>query len=137
MSNSTSLKFYFRVLVLLSVAMYVGWFFLGSIESRFYAPEITDLMSWSGYGAAFGWNVLTYIAYGSLLAYGLVCVGLVYFKSWARECFLLLTITVLLMTFAFGINILTEASAVYLQLMNMIDGFIIAMIYFSALSEEF
>lgn len=137
MNNSNSLKLYFRVLVLLSVALYVGWFFFGLLESRFYGPEITDLMTWSGYGAAFGWNVLTYFAYGSLLAYGMVSVGLVYFKSWARECFLLLTVIVLLMTFAYGINILTEASMVYLQLMNLIDGFIIAIIYFSTLSEEF
>ncbi len=137
MSNSTSLKLHFRLLVLLSVGLYVGWFFFGSFESRFYSPELTDLMSWSGYGAAFSWNVLTYIAYASLLAYGIVCVGLVYFKPWARECFLLLTVLVLLLTFVFGVNVLTEASSFYLQIMNMIDGFIIAMIYFSEIREEF
>jgi hypothetical protein len=137
MSNPTSLKFYFRLLVLLSVVLYVGWFFFGFFESRFYSPEISDLMTWSGYGAAFNWNVLTYIAYASLLAYGIVCVGLIYFKSWARECFLLLTALVLLLTFVFGVNVLTEASSFYIQIMNMIDGFIIAMIYFSELREEF
>jgi len=137
MSNSTSLNLHFRLLVLLSVVLYVGWFFFGYFESRFYSPEIVDLMTWSGYGAAFNWNVLTYIAYTVLLAYGIVCVGLIYFKPWARECFLLLTVLAMLLTFLFGVNILTEASLFYLQLMNMIDGFIIAVIYFSDLKEEF
>ena len=137
MSNPTPLKYYFRLLVLLSVALYVGWFFFGSFESKFYSSEIIDLMTWSGYGAAFGWNVLTYIAYASLLAYGVVCLGLIYFKSWARECFLLVTVLGLVLTFGFGVNILTEASSFYLQVMNIIDGFIIAMIYFSELKEEF
>ncbi len=115
----------------------MGWFFFGYFESRFYSPEIIDLMTWSGYGAAFNWNVLTYIAYALLLAYGIVCLGLIYFKPWARECFLLLTILAMLLTFVFGVNVLTEASSFYLQIMNMIDGFIIALIFLSELKEEF
>jgi hypothetical protein len=137
MSNTTSFKLHFRLLVLLSVVLYVGWFFIGYFESWFYSPELSDLMTWSGYGAVFSWNVLTYIAYALLLAYGIVCVGLIYFKSWARECFLLLTILAMLLTFVFGVNVFTEASSFYLQIMNMIDGFIIAMIYFSELKVEF
>ena len=137
MSNSISLKLQFRLLVLLSVALYVGWLFFGYFESRFYSAEISDLMTWSGYGATFSWNVLSYIAYASLLAYGIVSLGLIYFKPWARECFLLLTILVLLLAFVFGVNVLTEASYFYLQVMNMIDGFIIAIIYFSEIRDEF
>lgn len=137
MSNSTFPRIHFRLLVLLSVVLYVGWYFFGYIEYRFYSPEIIDLMTWSGYGAAFNWNVLNYISYALLLAYGIVCLGLIYFKPWARECFLLLTILALLSSFIFGVNVLTEASSIYLQVMNMIDGFIIALIYFSDLKKEF
>lgn len=137
MSNSFSLKFYFRLLVFLSVALYVGSFFFSYFESGFYSSEITDLMTWSTYGAAFSRDVLIYLTFGSLIAYGIVCIGLIYFKPWARECFLLLILVLFFMTFTFGINILTAASSAYFQLMNIIDGFIIAIIYFSPLRNEF
>ena len=137
MSNWVSFKTYFRLLVLISVALYVGLFFLPVIESRFYSPEEIDLMTWAGYGAAFGRDVLLYIAYGSLIVYGIIGIGLIYFKSWARECFLLLVIVLVLTSFGYGVNILTEASMVYLQVLNIIDGLIIGIIYFSALRKEF
>ena len=137
MSNSNSFKLRFRLLVLLSVALYVGWFLLPYVENRVNSQEMADLLTWSGYGALFGSNVLAFLAYGCLLAYGIICVGLIYFKSWARECFVLLMVIVLALSFVYGVSVLSEVSIVYLQVMNIIDGLIIALIYFSALSKEF
>ena len=137
MGNLASIKIYFRLLVLFAVALYVGLFFFPIIDSRFYSPEEIDLMTWAGYGAAFSRDVLVYLAYGLLLAYGIIGIGLIYFRSWARDCFLLLVIILVLTSFAYGVNILTEASMAYLQLLNIIDGLIIGIIYFSALRKEF
>ena len=123
--------------MLLSVALFVGSVFFPYFEPRFYSPEVSDLMTWSGFGAVLSWEVRAILWYGLLLAYGIVCIGLIYFKPWARECFLLVVTLLLLSAFLQGINILTEASTTYMQVMNLIDGFIIAMIYFSELRKEF
>jgi len=137
MTNSVSPQRQFRVLVLVSVALYVGWFFFPFLESRFYSRELIELKRWAGLGASLDWRLLTAFAYGSLLAYGVIGIGLVYFKRWARTGFLWLIIFLELSCFTFGVNILTEAEIVYLQLLNIIDGFILAIVYFSRLSEEF
>ena len=137
MKNSDSRKLRFRVLIAVSVALYFAWFFFPLLESRFYSRELIDLKNWAGYGALLDGKMLTLVAYGSLLAYGAIGIGLFCFKAWARTAFLWLIIFLELSSFGFGINILTEAEVAYLQLLNIIDGFILAIIYFSGLSEEF
>ena len=137
MSNLESLKFYFRVLVLVSVALNVGSAFLPYFESWAYGSEVNDLLTWSGYNSPFSWEVRSGIWYGMLFAYGIVCIGLIYFKPWARECFLLIVALTILSTFIYGVNVLTEATSVYFYIWNLIEGIIIAMIYFSELKNEF
>lgn len=127
----------FRVLILVSVALYVAWFFFPLIESRFYSLELIELKRWSGLGASLDWRLLTVIAYGSMLAYGVIGIGLACFQRWARVAFLWLIIFLELSCFIFGINILTEAETAYLQLLNIINGFILAIVYFSGTSHEF
>jgi len=130
-------KFYFRVLVLIAVALNVGWGFIPYIEYNFYGPEKNDLMRWTGYGAPLDWDALVYLWYAFLVAYGVTCIGLIYFKAWSRECFLLVKVIVLLLSFVYGVSVISEFSSFYGQIMTLIDGFIIAMIYFSDLRMEF
>ena len=137
MSNNSSLRFYFRVIVLLAVALNVGWGFLPYIEYNFYGPEKTDLLRWAGYGSPLGWDALVYIWYTILVAYGITCIGLIYFKSWSRECFILVKAIVLLLTFVYGVSVTSEFSSFYGQIMILLEGFIIAMVYFSELRSEF
>lgn len=127
----------FRLLILVSVALYVAWFFFPFLESRFYSRELIELKRWAGFGASLDWRLLTALAYGSLLAYAVVGIGLVCFRRWARTAFLWLIILLELSCFVFGINILTEAEVAYLQLLNIINGFILAIVYFGGLSREF
>ena len=80
---------------------------------------------------------MTILWLGSIFAYGVVSIGLIYFKSWSRECFLLLTVILLLSNFAYGIGVYTELSSFFGQILNLLDGLIIGMIYFSKLRDEF
>jgi len=130
-------KLYFRILVIASVALYVIWGFLPRIESHFYSPETIDALSWAHVGRVFSWEALSNISYAFLIAYGVVSIGLIYFKPWARLAFLWLTILSVVSSFFYGITVLTELSTVYLQVMSIIDGFILALVYFSSLSKEF
>ena len=137
MSNSESLKFYFRVLVFVSVALNVAGVFIPYFDSWAYDSEVNDLIAWTGYNSPLSWEVRSALWYGLLLAYGIVCVGLIYFKFWARECFLLVVVITVLGTFVYGINVATETTSAYAYILNFTDGFIIAMIYFSDLKNEF
>ncbi len=123
--------------MLVSVALYVGMAFLHHLENGIYKAEIIELLRWSGYGAFLDRPALTVLWYGSLVVYGAVCIGLIYFKAWARELFVLLTVLILLTSFLGGLRIETEVSLFYGQILNLIGGFIIAMIYFSELLGEF
>lgn len=127
----------YRVLIPASVALYVAWFFFPFIESRFYSRELIELKRWAGFGASLAWRLLTALAYGSQLACAVIGIGLVCFGRWARSAFLWPIILLKLSCFVLGVNILTEAEVAYRQLLTIINGFILASVYFSGLSREF
>ena len=125
------------MLILISVGLYVGVIFLRHIETMFYSEDTMDMVRWSGYGAFFDWRAQSVLWHGLLLAYGVVCVGLIYFKSWARECFLLLAVVLIFSNLIYGVTVHTELSSIYAHILWMLDGIIIAVMYFSELKEEF
>jgi hypothetical protein len=137
MSFNESFIFYFRLLILLSVGLYVVWFYGPYFIHNDHEPEITDALSWVGYGAKFSWDVMEVASHAFLFAYGVICIGLIYFKNWARIAFVFLTVISLIANLGFGLNIYTPFDAMYLQVMYMLDGFILAVIFFSSLSKHY
>jgi len=137
MSFNESSKFYFRLLILLSVGLYVVWFYSPYFIHIDHEPEITDALSWVGYGAKFSWNVIEIASHAFLFAYGVICIGLIYFKNWARVAFVFFTVISLIANLGFGLSVYTAFGAMYVQVMYVLDGFILAVIFFSGLSKHY
>ena len=117
MSFNESLKLYFRLLILLSVGLYVVWFYSPYFIHIDHEPEIIDALSWVGYGAKLSWDVIEFASHAFLFAYGVICIGLIYFKNWARIAFVFFTVISLIANLGFGLNIYTPFGAMYLQIM--------------------
>ena len=131
------MKSLFRFLVLLSIALYAVWFTIPYFSAQLYSPNTYDALSWSGFGAMFSFEVLTAISYGFLASFGVISVGLLYFKNWARQGFSVLIGLSIVAPIIYGISVVTELEAIIGQALTLVDGAILALMYFSSLSIEF
>ena len=125
----------FRLLVISAMLFYVLWFCAPYLDSYIKDPNVQDLLLWHGYGAIIKPTDIE--AYVWLLVYGLLSIGLVYFKAWARTAFLVVTVLAVTLILASGMTIHTVYEQILLQIVTLLDGAIIAMAYFSKLKDEF
>jgi len=137
MSFDESFKLSFRLLVLAAVGLYVVWFYSPYFLHFDHEPEVIDALSWNGFGAKFSWDVLETGSHIFLFAYGITCIGLIYFKNWARIAFAFFVGISSITTLGFGLHVYSALGALYTQIVYMIDGFILAVIFFSKLANEF
>jgi len=137
MSFNQSPKIYFKLLVLLSVGLYVVWFYAPYFIHIDHEPEVLDALSWNGFGAKLSWEVLEVGAHIFLFGYGVTCIGLIYFRHWARIAFVFFVGISSIATLGFGLHVYSAIGALYVQIMYMLDGFILAVIFFSKLSGEY
>lgn len=131
------MKSIFRNLVLLSVALYAVWFCIPYFSVNLYSPETLDAISWAGSDALLSFDSLAIVAFLFLFLYAITSVGLIYFKPWARISFLLLTLSSILTTPLFGIVVLPAIESSIFQVVNILDGVLIAFMYFTSVSNEF
>ena len=100
-----------------------------------YDQEILDALSWNGYQSKFGDSFLP--RYLLFAAYGTVSIGMIYFKRWARTCFVLLTILTIGMAPFWGVSVQYGYEAAISLVMALLDGAILAMMFLTSLGNEF
>jgi len=130
-------KSLFRYLVLLSIALYAVWFIIPYFSAQLYSSDTYDALSWAGFGATFSFEILTVISYGFLAMFGVVSLGLIYFKNWARLGFSVLIAFSVLAPIIYGISVETEVESFLGQVITLVDGVLLALMYFSSISSEF
>ncbi|MBC2715739.1 MAG: hypothetical protein HF978_10565 [Desulfobacteraceae bacterium] len=133
------MKSMFRYLVVFSMSIYALWFFIPYVTIHFslYSKEISDILSWTGLDALIGYKAQDIIGYIFLFSFLVVSVGLFKFKIWAKIGFILLTLISIFATPLSGLMILPVIDSMLFQIMNLADGIIISLMYFSSLRNEF
>ncbi len=89
------MKAIFKSIILITLASYVILFCTPQFWAYWYDGPIFDALSWNGYGSKIDINGP--VPYILLASYGVICIGLLNFKKWARTgfvIFLLVTITI-------------------------------------------
>lgn len=125
----------FRVLILMATTSYLLWVFLPYLFSNLYSRETIDIVAYNGYQAIF---VLPgSILWAEVIIWVFLAIGLFMFIGISRHLFLLLVVATYIMVPFSGLRSQTALESTLLDLTNLCDGAIIAMAYFSDLSERF
>ena len=125
----------FRTLVLSSFTLYLVFFFIPFLDPYLYDTETLNVITWEGYGRIF--DIPHAINYIFILAYLVTLIGVLYFQSWARISFLILTVLSIIVTGIQGMQILPPIEGVLMYFINLVDGATIILMYFSSLSTRF
>ncbi len=125
----------FRLLVLLAVLVQVIlWVFpWGSL----YGEVSLAAFAYQGADALLSESVRTYIAYGILAFYAVSYAGMYFLRSWARPLFLATALggSVLSLPSGLAVQGAYESSLGYL--LTLADGALLAIVYFSSVSQKF
>lgn len=125
----------FRTTVIVSFVAYTLWFFMPEFGYLTNDIDVVSALSWSGYGGYFMDIVsLPYIIYTS---YALISLGLVLFKIWARPAFLAITTISIFMNLINGYTVSTPIDNLLLNIVLLLDGAILTMLYLTSASNEF
>ena len=128
------MKNLFRVLVIVSISIYLVWFLLPHFWHLLHTPEEVNLLNYNGYGESF--NTLP-IIYTTSVLYIISAIGLFIFKRWARTLFLGLTAFSVAVGPFMGWSVQTGFEASINNLAILCDGAVIFMSYFSSMRDEF
>ena len=115
--------------------MYVALFLTPYSWVYLYQDEIIDALSWNSYGSKFGAN--NFIGYAFFACYGVISIGLVLFKKWARSGFVVLTVLSVLTSPFWGLSVLYGYESALSYMLVLGDGAILAIIYLTGISNEF
>ena len=100
-----------------------------------YDQNTNDALTWNGYGALVPMHDL--VPYAFLIAFGVVSIGLIFFKSWARTGFLFLTAIGFLLSPVIGLSVQTGVDSLLSYFINLSDGAILVMAYLTSINNEF
>ncbi len=123
----------FQLLVLASLASYLLWFLL-PYSPRAFPKEVSDLLAWGGYGShSWAQHPLFYLSIG--LGKVVSSIGLLLFLSWGRWLLLAIVVVSVASVPFSGMAISVPLDTVVGSLTGLTDGAILALAFFSPLSE--
>ncbi len=125
----------YRSLLLISLASYLLFIFLPSINIQTLTEEEYDVLSWAEYGAQITFP--TWLYWASIIAWFPLTLGLWLYQEWARKGFLLLSLVFVLLNPFGGLYVSTGLEMMFAQLTSSIDGAIIAICYLTSISKGF
>lgn len=125
----------FRTIVVINLAAFLIWFFQPYGYLTITDKSVMDALAWNGYG---GNEILNQYIPWCFLAVSLICaVGLYFYLNFARILFALMVLSALLLSPFMGLNIGTGIDTFFHTLINLLDGIILFMSYFSSISNKF
>ena len=125
----------YKSLIVVGSTSYVLWFFQPYNTIEIYDAEVFKALAWGGHGAIdILWSPIFYI---TLILYLFSAVGMWFYINWARNLFVMLTVTYIVMTPIGGISVGTSIDATLIYLTNLSDGALLFMCYFSSVAEKY
>lgn len=129
------MKKLFRILVITSMLLYAMYWFSSYFSHLWLTAEQLDILSFGGLGRKMTYPLI--IDWVIFLAWLLISIGLISFHRSARIQFVVLHIVILASIPFSGLIIFEPVGFFLLSIVNLLDGAIIALSYFSTLSNEF
>jgi len=126
----------YRGSIALNILLYAAVLILPFIWPEFYTSEQIERIVWSNSVGAIIY-IPTSIFYSIAVLYFISLVGLVFYQRWARFVFLSLTILVLFMGLGQGVFSQGPLDAFLNQMLSLLDGLVLALVFFSDLSQKF
>jgi hypothetical protein len=127
----------FKILLCINFIVYLLWFFFPFFWMDVYSYEIVKALNWSGYEAFLDATTRTIIAYSFFIIYIIAFIGVYFFKKWARNLFLITLIISISLTLFYGTYVAGIYEVMLAEILNISDGMLIAMMYFSNLKNNF
>jgi hypothetical protein len=125
----------FRVLVVISYVSYVLFFWLPDFDYYIHDQDTIEILGLSGFGALLPLNALC--GYLFFAGYTVILLGLLFFKSWARPAFIIITICSMVSTTIQGVQILPALESTLAYISNLVDGATMVIMYFTSVSSRF
>ena len=129
------MKRIFRLLVLLSLGLYVLWFFFPYIDPLIYDEDRLELWSYSGFDALLefpAWHFYLWLVFNAVIT-----VGLYRFDAWSRDLLIICYILSYFLSPIYGTAVQSPISGVLGSLVTLLDGVVIGMAYFSPIASRF
>lgn len=128
----------FRLLIILSSAAYIIWFFQPYYPTGLYTEEIRDLLGADGYS---GMDLLlkysVEIGWAWLILYLISAIGIFLYIKAARILFTILFFLALLLPLLYGVSVQSHIDVVLINIMSSSDAVILYMCYLSSITSKF
>jgi len=124
----------YRAGIIISMALYAVWFLLPNAGLPL-SNEIHSIMEWNFYNEIV--SIPAVINWIMFLLFNMASIGMLFFKRECRDLFLILMIGSFILTPLRGVSVMTAIDASIGYYITIIDGFILALAYYSELSDNF
>jgi hypothetical protein len=126
----------YRYSIVHTAAIYVAVLILPFNWPLIYSNEVIEKIVWSnGAGAIVYIPIALFYTISAL--YMISLIGLIFYKRWAKYVFISLTGFVLIANLGQGVFSQGPLESFGNQALSLIDGFIVALIFYSPISERF
>ena len=125
----------FRVLVVGTAVLSVVFWCIPVFDYMWLTNEQMQILDLGGFGSYIPHNQIFY--WGTLTIWLLLSIGLLFYVNIARFGFVIFMVIVHVLSFFYGISILSPLEAFIGSLITMADGAIITMMYLTSISGKF
>lgn len=125
----------FRTFVVGATACYLAWVALPYFDETLLHPEAQMLMKYDGYHSILG--LPSVVSWIFVIVWVGLAIGMLLFLAPARTGYLILVIVFLFLTPLFGLRVQSGLESYFLDAVNILDGAVLAMAYFSKVSQYF
>ena len=125
----------FRVLVSLAMIATALFWSMPYIDYMWYPTDQLSLLDQNGLGASLHTGIIFY--WFELGLWLIVSLGLFFYIPIARTAFIVLYLALTPLIFFSGIQVLTPIETFLSSILGLLDGAIIAIMYFTSVSEKF
>jgi len=125
----------FRKIVVLMLLAYVSYIGIPYLWPLIYDQSILDALTWNGYGGKI--NVYGFFPYLILAVMLISLVGLLFFKLWARNLFLVVVVVSVATSPFMGLAVQGPAESIPAILISLGMGAILSLSFLSGVKSEF
>lgn len=130
-----SQTFIFRTLIIVSIITYVSWTAIPFFDVPYHSERTLNLLSYSGSDALI--IVPNYILWFIFSLWIILSIAIFNYWQYARVTYLVMLVISFFFVFISGLSIQTPVEILFVSITNILDGAIIAMAYFSQVSNQF
>ena len=127
--------FIFRTLIIVSIITYVSWTAIPFFDVPYYSERTLNLLSYNGSDALI--IVPNYILWFIFSLWIILSIAIFNYWRYARVAYLVMLVISFFFVFISGLSIQTPVEILFVSITNILDGAIIAMAYFSQVSNQF